>query len=93
MRAGASFFYEPASLPFEAQEVRAYGLMLEDMVARMPADGGGHGGGHSARGNGSAAAKPVAEQLAALAADCCQPDVGRRPSFAAIVSRLRELSS
>lgn len=33
---GASFFYKKGSgIPFEGQEVRAYGLLLKDLVARL----------------------------------------------------------
>lgn len=49
--AGASFFYQPGGAPFEAQEVRAFGLMLADMAARIPGVGVGGktaGGGRSA---------------------------------------------
>ena len=40
-RAGASFFYKPGTLPYEAQEVRAFGLFLSDLIARI--DWGAHG--------------------------------------------------
>lgn len=33
--AGASFFYEAGDVPYEAQEVRAYGLLLHDLVSRL----------------------------------------------------------
>ena len=33
--AGASFFYQPGGLSYEAQEVRAYGLLLKDLVSRI----------------------------------------------------------
>ncbi|DBB02073.1 TPA: hypothetical protein ACH3X1_000645 [Trebouxia sp. C0004] len=32
---GASFFYQAENLPYEAQEVRAYGLLLHDLVSRL----------------------------------------------------------
>lgn len=32
---GASFFYSKGSLPYEAYEVRAYGLLLNDMFRRL----------------------------------------------------------
>ena len=49
--AGASFFYQPDTLPFEAQEVRAFGLLLADMAARIAAAGWSRGGGSDARHN------------------------------------------
>jgi len=33
---GASFFYEKGPVPYEAQEVRAFGLFLTDMVNLIP---------------------------------------------------------
>ena len=33
--AGASFFYQAGNVPYEAQEVRAYGLLLHDLVSRL----------------------------------------------------------
>ena len=51
--AGASFFYQPDTLPFEAQEVRAFGLLLADMAARIAAAGWSRGGGSDARHNGT----------------------------------------
>ena len=33
--AGASFFYKAGDVPYEAQEVRAYGLLLHDLVSRL----------------------------------------------------------
>ena len=35
MTAGASFFYTKGPVPWEAQEVRAYGLFVNDMIARL----------------------------------------------------------
>jgi hypothetical protein len=34
--AGASFFYEKGPVPYEAHEVRAFGLFLADMVRLIP---------------------------------------------------------
>ena len=31
---GASFFYQPGSVSYEAHEVRAFGLLLKDLVTR-----------------------------------------------------------
>lgn len=33
--AGASFFYQEDKVPYQQQEVRAYGLLLKDLVARL----------------------------------------------------------
>ena len=33
--AGASFFYQTGDVPYETQEVRAYGLLLHDLVSRL----------------------------------------------------------
>ena len=33
--AGASFFYQEDNVPYQQQEVRAYGLLLKDLVARL----------------------------------------------------------
>ena len=35
--AGASFFYKPGTVSYETQEVRAFGLFLSDLLARMDA--------------------------------------------------------
>jgi hypothetical protein len=36
LHAGASFFYKKGGpVPFEGQEVRAYGLLLNDMIQRL----------------------------------------------------------
>ena len=36
LSAGASFFYQKGPVPYEAQEVRAFGLFLTDMVKLIP---------------------------------------------------------
>ena len=71
--AGASFFYQPDTLPYEAQEVRAFGLFLSDLIARM--DGSAHGG--AAR-----------QKLEGTASACLEPDPLKRPAFAAIAAAL-----
>ena len=41
LHAGASFFYEAGAIPYDAQEARAFGLFLADLLARMdPQDEG-----------------------------------------------------
>ena len=32
---GASYFYQPGGVSYEAQEVRAFGLLLKDLVSRI----------------------------------------------------------
>jgi len=105
--AGASFFYEAGVLPFEAQEVRAFGLLVADMAARIPAGGAGNcagNGGFWARfwpsspppppkGAGSSMPESsVKKQLSLLAEACTQPSVSKRPSFSIIVAKLQELA-
>lgn len=35
---GASFFYQPGGVSYQAQEVRAYGLLLKDLASRVRRD-------------------------------------------------------
>jgi hypothetical protein len=70
---GAAAFYDPAdpqALPLQRLEVRAFGLLLEELLERC------------------AAPPAVQAQLAALQAECVQPDVAARPLFAAIAAHL-----
>lgn len=105
--AGASFLYETGVLPFEAQEVRAFGLLVADMAARIPAGGDGNragNGGFWARfwpsntppppsgAGGSITESSVKKQLSLLAEACTQPSVSKRPSFSKIVTKLQELA-
>ena len=71
--AGASFFYKPHTLPYEAQEVRAFGLFLSDLIARM--DSGMQGG--TAR-----------QKLDDIATACLVEEPMKRPAFAAIAAAL-----
>ena len=68
--AGASFFYQPDTLPYEAQEVRAFGLLLADMAARTAAAGSIDSGNASASrtGNDMTGAAADASMLAGLGA-------------------------
>ena len=77
--AGASFFYQPGSVPYEAQEVRAYGLFMADVVARS----------HMHEGQ----AAGVRDGLAALADSCVRTPARQRPAFAKIVEQLEAMQS
>jgi hypothetical protein len=71
--AGASFFYHPGAVPYEAQEVRAYGLMLCDLVDRIcPED----------------AASDLSRLLRSVRDECLATPWMLRPSFATLQSRL-----
>jgi hypothetical protein len=74
--AGASFFYKPGTLPYEAQEVRAFGLFLSDMLDRLD--------------NASRDA-PAVGQLREIAAQSLQPLPQQRPGFADIAARCEGL--
>ena len=73
--AGASFMC-PEGVSFEAQEVRAFGLLLRDMVARLdkslsPGDRG-----------------PLASLLQTVVSQCLLEDCRQRPSFQRIQKQL-----
>ncbi|BDA41958.1 probable leucine-rich repeat-containing protein 7 at N-terminal half [Coccomyxa sp. Obi] len=68
---GASFFYKPGTLPYEAQEVRAFGLFLSDMLARV---------------EGADKASSVRAGLEDIAAGALHKDPLGRPSFEAIAT-------
>ncbi len=74
--AGASFFYKPGTLPYEAQEVRAFGLFLNDMLARLEAPD---------------KPSAVRSSLEEITADALQRDSSCRPSFQAIAARCSSL--
>lgn len=105
---GASFFYEAGGLPFEAQEVRAFGLLLAEMADRISSGGGGGfwarcwpfgaaaaqaGGGDGGDAASGDARQSVKYRLAVLAVECCQPRVYKRPSFAGILEELQGLAA
>ncbi|MEO6741708.1 MAG: leucine-rich repeat-containing protein kinase family protein [Chthoniobacteraceae bacterium] len=75
---GAATFYPPAaSSAMERIEVRAFGCLLEELVARIVDDAG----------------KAVAlDALRSLHARCITTDVGSRPSFAEVSSELDRLA-
>ena len=77
VHAGASFFYTPGTLPYEAQEVRAFGLFLTDMLARM---------------EGAEKAGSVRADLEDIAAGALHKAPLSRPSFEAIAARCRRLT-
>ena len=68
---GASFFYEPGDIPYEAQEARAFGLFLTDLLARMdPFD----------------KESMASTALQGIRAACLQPIPNERPPFQQIAS-------
>lgn len=75
--AGASFFYKPGTLPYEAQEVRAFGLFLNDMLVRL---------------EGADKACGASKGLEEILADALRQDPHSRPTFQAIVARCSVLT-
>jgi hypothetical protein len=59
--AGASFFYQLDTLPYEAQEVRAFGLLLADMAVRITAAGSSNSGNGDASHTGTAKSSVAAD--------------------------------
>lgn len=82
VRTGASFCYtRDGAAPYEAQEVRAFGLLLCDLVARLaptshPAGGPELGG-----------------ALGAIVGECLCAAPAARPTFAQLAARLARLVS
>ncbi|CDS52991.1 Serine/threonine protein kinase [Polaromonas sp. CG9_12] len=74
---GAASFFPPDDAPLalalQRIEARAFSCLLEELLACCPSPAGWHA---------------VLNPLAALQADCAQPDTARRPLFADIVQRL-----
>ncbi len=70
--AGASFFYKPGTLPYEAQEVRAFGLFLRDMLDRL---------------EGPDKAAAMRASLEEITASALEVDPGKRPTFETIAAR------
>ena len=78
---GASFCYaSSASAPLQAQEVRAFGLLLADMVARL------------APGEPSAGGAALGGFLGALAGECLAAAPAERPTFKRLAARLQALA-
>ena len=71
VHAGASFFYEPGAVPYEAQEARAFGLFLADLLARMDAQD---------------AESMASTALQGIEAACLKPLPSERPAFQQIAS-------
>jgi len=95
--AGASFCYvRDAPAPYEAQEVRAFGLLLADLVARLAP---------AAPAWPSPARTPAAERdpdaggvalggaLAGVIGECLAAAPAQRPAFAALARRLERLAA
>lgn len=70
--AGASFFYKPGTLPYEAQEVLAFGLFLRDMLDRLEEAG---------------KAAAMRASLEEITASALEEDPGKRPTFETIAAR------
>lgn len=69
--AGASFFYEQGTIPYEAQEARAFGLFLADLLARTdPQD----------------EESMASSALHGIKAACLNPVPSERPAFQQIAS-------
>jgi hypothetical protein len=82
---GASFFYHVGSpVPYEAFEVRAFGLLLHDMVRRLETASSG------------AEASPLSprsvhQDLSKLVEDCIGSSAAQRPRFGSVFNRLTVL--
>ncbi|KAG2439459.1 hypothetical protein HXX76_004814 [Chlamydomonas incerta] len=95
---GASFSYDRAAQPFwEAMEVRAYGLMLKDVVERAAAPAGGASSGKQAgaasSGDAVEAEAGVVAALRGLAERCAELPPARRPLFEAVWAELQQLQA
>lgn len=90
---GASFCYGPGEEFWELMEVRAYGIFLADVAARVRTDDGdgGNGGGDGDGGASAGAAQQLARSLAALADRCSAIGAEGRPRFAEVAAELSGL--
>ncbi|KAL4857990.1 Plant intracellular Ras-group-related LRR protein 5 [Chlorella vulgaris] len=78
---GASFAYHKGgAVPYEAQEVRAFGLMLADMVQRLDIDF-----------KGMDQVLKAQQDLLSLVQQCVSGPPIRRPTFGAVRRRLRDI--
>lgn len=85
---GAAFAYRHEDGGFwEAMEVRAFGLFLRDLVARIRDDGTDPDGGADAAGSSR-----QREQLAELVAACTAGRASDRPQFAQLEQDLMALA-
>ncbi|KAG2501926.1 hypothetical protein HYH03_000424 [Edaphochlamys debaryana] len=81
---GASYSYDRTRQPFwEAMEVRAYGLLLRDVVARCDPPASAAAG----------AAAAVVDGLRALAERCVELAPAQRPTFEAVCGQLAALGA
>lgn len=78
---GASFFYQPGSVSYEAHEVRAFGLLLEDLVTRMRREVANDSPDHDSHG--------VLQHVVLLCTDN-QVTAAQRPSFSQVYAHLQE---
>ena len=76
---GAAFFYAKDTVPYEAHEVRAYGLFLTDLVKRLSKTSPG-------------VEDIAAEALKALAASCTEVEAENRQSFTDVLRVLESVT-
>lgn len=79
LAAGASFFYNKGPVPWEAQEVRAFGLFVNDMLARLDDD--------------SSANSSTVQQVRSLLQTCMDEPTQTRPLFQHVVQELQSFQS
>eukprot|EP00850_Spirogloea_muscicola_P010450 SM000061S19277 [mRNA] locus=s61:527711:530820:+ [translate_table: standard] len=72
---GASFCYQPGPVKYEAHEVRAFGLLLNDLVTRLGPDADGS----------------TVKELTRLTEGCTLGAAATRPSFEEVCARLELL--
>lgn len=79
LAAGASFFYNKGPVPWEAQEVRAFGLFVKDMLARLD--------------DASSANSSTVQQVRSLLQTCMDEPTQTRPLFQHVVQELGRFQS
>lgn len=88
---GASFCYSAAADPgrfFERMEVRAFGLFMGDVAARISSSSSSSGGGGGGDGAAGAAAEDVVQQLQQVVQQCLAGSAMQRPLFAQLEQQL-----
>jgi hypothetical protein len=92
--AGASFCYaRDAPAPYEAQEVRAFGLLLADLVARLAPAAPARPPPAPVPGPPDAGGVALGGALAGVAGECLAAAPAQRPAFAALARRLERLAA
>lgn len=79
LAAGASFFYNKGPVPWEAQEVRAYGLFVNDMLARLDSS--------------SSDDRSTVQQVRSLVQQCMDEPTQTRPLFQHVLQELARFKS